>query len=379
MRSGSPGAGTPLREALARAVALGEISRVQAPPNPWVGCVLLNDERAVGEGRTDPPGGSHAEINALAEAGPAARGATAVVTLEPCSHHGRTPPCADALIEAGVARVVVCLEDPDDHVAGRGIARLREAGVDVEVGTGADDAARSLAPYLMHRRRGRSFVVAKIAQSLDGRVAGADGGARWVTGERARADGHALRAVSQAVGVGAETALADDPRLDVRDVAPPSDPPLRVVLDSTGRVPATGALFDTGVAPTLVCTTEAAPATVRSAWEGAGAEVVVLDAASDGPGVDPGGVVEYLGGRGVLQFLLEGGPTVFGSFVRAGLVDRMVLYLAPLLLGSAATAMFGGSGPAGLADAPRLTPTGVTRLGDDLRLDYDLQHDAAVA
>lgn len=371
MGSDSPGEGTPLREALARAVALGEVSRIQAPPNPWVGCVLLNDERAVGEGRTDPPGGPHAEINALAEAGPAARGATAVVTLEPCSHHGRTPPCADALVEAGVARVVVCLEDPDDLVAGRGIARLREAGIEVEVGLGAEDAARSLAPYLLHRSAGRSFVVAKVAQSLDGRVAAADGGARWVTGERSRSDGHLLRAASQAVAVGAGTALADDPRLDVRDVAQPPDPPLRVVLDSSGRVPARGALFDPDLAPTLVCTTAAAPAAARSAWESVGADVVVLDPATAGPGVDPTSVVEYLGGRGVLQLLLEGGPTVFGSFLRAGLVDKLVLYVAPLLLGSEATAMFGGPGPVGLAAAPRLAPTGVTRLGDDLRLEFE--------
>lgn len=367
-----PSRDTSLSEALARAVALGEASRAISPPNPWVGCVVLRGGRAVGEGGTAAPGGPHAEASAVAEAGDEARDATAVVTLEPCSHHGRTPPCADLLIDAGVGRVVVALEDPDPRVAGQGIARLRAAGIDVEVGPGADDAARSLAPYLTHRRAGRSFAVAKVAQSIDGRVAGADGGSRWVTGERSRADGHRLRAESQAVMVGSGTALADAPALTVRHGEPPVAPPLRVLLDGTGRVPPTGPLFDPGAGPTLVCTTTAAPEPVVAEWRGAGADVEVLATATAGRGVDPRAVLDTLATRDVLQVLLEGGPDVFGGFLRAGCVDRVVVYVAPLLLGREAVSMLGGTGPHGLGDAPRFTPTGVRRLGDDLRLDFDV-------
>ncbi|MEZ5169758.1 MAG: bifunctional diaminohydroxyphosphoribosylaminopyrimidine deaminase/5-amino-6-(5-phosphoribosylamino)uracil reductase RibD [Acidimicrobiia bacterium] len=363
---------TSLSEAIARAVALGESARAVSPPNPWVGCVLLRGGRAVGEGSTAAPGGPHAEVAAVAEAGDDARGATAVVTLEPCSHHGRTPPCADLLVDAGVSRVVVALEDPDPHVAGRGIARLRAAGVDVDVGAGADDAARSLAPYLTHRRAGRSFAVAKVAQSLDGRVAGADGSSRWVTGERARADGHRLRAESQAVMVGSGTALADSPALTVRHGAVPATPPLRVLLDGRGRVPAGGPLFDVDDAPTLVFTTAGTPGAVVDGWRSAGAEVEILDVAPGGDGVDARTVLETLAARGVLQVLLEGGPEVFGGFLRAGCVDRVVVYVAPVLLGRDAVPMLGGRGPDGLGDAPRLIPTGVRRLGGDLRLDFDV-------
>ena len=190
-------------ELMRRALRLAGTARRTTPPNPWVGCVLVRDGEVVGEGATRPPGGPHAEIEALRAAGDRARGATAYTTLEPCSHHGRTPPCTDALLEAGVARVVVAIEDPDPHVAGQGIAVLRRAGVTVDVGTEADAATRLLAPYLVHRAEGRSFVVLKTATSLDGRIAARDGSSRWITGPAARADVHELRADSQAVIVGA--------------------------------------------------------------------------------------------------------------------------------------------------------------------------------
>ena len=181
-------------ELMRRALALAETARRRTPPNPWVGAVLVADGTVVGEGATQPPGGPHAEIGALRAAGDRARGATAYVTLEPCSHHGRTPPCVDALVEAGVARVVVALQDPDHHVAGQGIASLREHGITVDVGIEAETAARLLAPYLVHRALGRSFVVLKTATSLDGRSAARDGSSRWITGPSARADVHELRA-----------------------------------------------------------------------------------------------------------------------------------------------------------------------------------------
>ncbi|MBX3287023.1 MAG: bifunctional diaminohydroxyphosphoribosylaminopyrimidine deaminase/5-amino-6-(5-phosphoribosylamino)uracil reductase RibD, partial [Actinobacteria bacterium] len=213
---------------MAQAVTLAAAVRVATSPNPWVGCVIEAADGRVFGGATEPPGGAHAEVAALRAAGGAARGATAWVTLEPCSHTGRTGPCADALVEAGVARVVVALEDPDPRVAGRGIERLRAAGVDVEVGVEADAVREQLAPYLKHRSTGRPWVVLKLASSLDGRTAAPDGTSQWITGGAARADAHQLRAESDAIVVGAGTVRADDPSLTVRHV--PGRSPMRVVL-----------------------------------------------------------------------------------------------------------------------------------------------------
>src|SRR3954454_10414993 len=211
-----------------RALGLAASVRGSTSPNPWVGCVLESPDGRVFEGATAAPGGPHAEAAALALAGPAARGGTAWVTLEPCSHHRRTPPCADALIDAGVRRVVVALQDPDSNVSGEGIARLREAGVEVEVGLRADLATVLLAPYLKHRTTGRPWVVLKLAATLDGRTSAPDGSSQWITGDEARPDAHALRAQSDAVVVGAGTVRADDPALTVRDA--PGEDPWRVVL-----------------------------------------------------------------------------------------------------------------------------------------------------
>jgi diaminohydroxyphosphoribosylaminopyrimidine deaminase/5-amino-6-(5-phosphoribosylamino)uracil reductase len=358
--------------AMARALEVGEDGRRTAPPNPWVGCVLLRDGVVVGEGFHERPGAPHAEAAALAAAGDRAAGATAVVTLEPCSHHGRTPPCADALVEAGVSRVVVALEDPDPRVRSRGIDRLREHGIVVDVGSGAVDAARSLAPYLHHRRTGRAYCLLKAALSLDGRAAAADGSSRWITGPEARADAHELRADSQAVVVGAGTALADRPALTARDVARPVEhQPLRVLLDARGRVPADGPLFDLALAPTLVVTTESADAGTVDSWRAAGAKVEAVPAASAGAGVDLAATLEMLGSHGVLQAMVEGGPTVHGALVGAGLVDRVVAYVAPAILGRDARSAFDGPGAATLTDADRWQPVSIARLGDDVRLEYE--------
>lgn len=318
---------------MARAVEAAAGVRRTTSPNPWVGCVLVTADGAVAEGATQPPGGPHAEAVALAEArrrGLDTVGATAYVTLEPCSHHGRTRPCADALVEAGVARVVVAVEDPDAKVSGRGSARLRRAGVRVDVGTGADAVTDQLAPYLTHRRTGRPYVVLKLAASLDGRTAAPDGTSRWITGEAARADAHGLRADSDAILVGAGTVRADDPSLTVRHVEGPD--PLRVVL---------------GHAPP--------EARAQPALELGG---------------DLGDVLDDLGARGVLQVLVEGGATVAGAFHRAGLVDRYVVYLAPALFGGDdAPGLFAGAGAATIADVWRGRITGLTTLGDDIRVD----------
>jgi diaminohydroxyphosphoribosylaminopyrimidine deaminase/5-amino-6-(5-phosphoribosylamino)uracil reductase len=356
---------------MSRAVTVGERGRRTAAPNPWVGCVIVRDGGVVAEGFHARRGEPHAEAEALAAAGNAARGATAYVTLEPCAHHGRTPPCADALLEAGITRVVVALEDPDPKVRGRGIARLRERGVAVAVGVGATEAGESLAPYLHHRRTGRAFALLKTATSLDGRVTAADGTSRWVTGEAARADVHALRAESQAVVVGSGTALADRPTLTARleGANPVARQPLRVLLDARGRVPAAGPLFDATLASTLVFTTDLATDESVDAWRSSGAKVEVLPAGTTG-GVDLVAALALLGSEGVLQAMFEGGPTVHGALVSAGLADRVVAYVAGVVLGPDGVAALAGAFPAALTDAPRFRLLDARPLGDDVRLEY---------
>jgi diaminohydroxyphosphoribosylaminopyrimidine deaminase/5-amino-6-(5-phosphoribosylamino)uracil reductase len=320
------------REAMGRALAAGAAMRRRTPPNPWVGAVVRTVDGREFVGATEPPGGRHAEIVALdaaRAAGADPAGATAVVTLEPCCHHGRTPPCTDALVAAGVGRVVIALADPDPLVGGGGLAALREAGVDVEVGLRADEAAASLRPYLHHRRTGRPFVVLKLAATLDGRTAAADGSSRWITGAEARAEVHRLRAESDAVLVGRGTILADDPELTVRTGAGPD--PQRVVL---GSVPA--------------------DAKVRPCWELHG---------------DLGAALDELGRRGVLQLLVEGGPTVASSFHRARLVDRYVVHLAPALMGGDdGRPVLTGPGAATIDDAWRGRMVSARPVGEDLEI-----------
>jgi diaminohydroxyphosphoribosylaminopyrimidine deaminase / 5-amino-6-(5-phosphoribosylamino)uracil reductase len=316
-----------------RAVELAAGVRTITSPNPWVGCVIATADGRAAEGATRPPPGPHAEAEALATArrsGLDLSGATAYVTLEPCSHHGRTPPCADALVSAGVARVVVGLVDPDPKVSGQGVERLRAAGIEVATGVGADVVADQLTPYITHRTTGRPHVVLKLAASLDGRTAAPDGTSRWITGGAARADAHRLRAESDAILVGAGTVRADDPALTVRHVE--GRDPLRVVL---GRAPA--------------------GAKVHPCLEMDGDLEKVLD---------------ELGQRDVLQVLVEGGATVAAAFHRAGLVDAYVLYLAPVLFGGDdAPGLFSGPGDATMSAVWRGRITRVTSLGDDLRVD----------
>jgi diaminohydroxyphosphoribosylaminopyrimidine deaminase / 5-amino-6-(5-phosphoribosylamino)uracil reductase len=359
--------------AMAEAVALGERGRLTAAPNPWVGCVVVGPGgEVVGRGFHRRAGEPHAEVHALREAGDRARGATAYVTLEPCAHQGRTPPCAPALLDAGVSRVVVAVLDPDERVAGRGVEILRAAGVTIDVGVAADEAARSLAPYLHHRRTARPLCLLKTAASLDGRTAAADGTSQWITGPEARADAHRLRAESGAVVVGAGTALADQPTLTFRGLAfedglvPPQ--PLRVLLDAAGRVPAIGPLFDTALAPTLVLTTAAADPDSRREWEEAGAEVEEVAAAR--VGVDVAAALGVLGRRGILLAMVEGGATLHGALVRAGLADRIVVYTGGVVLGDEGAPLFRGPGPTTLGEASRWRLTAVRRLGGDARLDW---------
>ena len=311
-----------------RAIEVASTARVVAHPNPWVGAVLAPGDHA---GATAAPGGPHAEAVALQAAGEAARGATLYVTLEPCCGFAgkATTPCAEALIEAGVARVVVGMADPDPRVSGRGLARLRDAGIDVEVGVCEAEVRAQLAPYVVHRNTGRPYVVVKLAATLDGGTAAADGTSQWITGPEARTDAHRLRAESDAVVVGAGTVRLDDPTLTVRHVD--GRDPRRVVL---GKAPA-------------------------------GAKVHPCDEVEG----DLGALLDRLGADGVVQVLVEGGAAVAGAFHRAGLVDRYVVYLAPALFGGDdARGLFAGPGAASIDDLWRGRIVETTVLGDDLRV-----------
>jgi len=330
----SPGtdASDPDARYMARAAALALSVRGRTAPNPWVGAVVVTDDGQVFDGATAPPGGPHAEVAALALAGPAAAGATLYSTLEPCAHTGRTPPCTEAILAARIARVVVGIADPDALVAGRGLKALRAAGVAVHTGVGAEQLAEDLAPYLKHRRTGRPWVVLKLAATLDGRTAAPDGTSRWITGDEARADVQRLRARSDAVLVGAGTVRTDDPELTARTTPPPERQPLRCVL---GSVPE--------------------GARVRPALELRG---------------DAGSALDELGARGVLQVLVEGGATVAHEFHRSGLVDRYVFYLAPALMGGDdGRPVFFGPGAPSIDALWRGRLVSVERLGDDLRVE----------
>jgi diaminohydroxyphosphoribosylaminopyrimidine deaminase/5-amino-6-(5-phosphoribosylamino)uracil reductase len=340
-------------DVMRRAAALGMSVLGTTSPNPPVGAVALDESGAVvGEGATQPPGGPHAEVMALAQA--AGRGHTVVVTLEPCHHTGRTGPCSLALLEAGIRRVVIACPEPTERAAG-GAAALRAAGVEVISGILEDEVAEgALGGWLHQQRAGRPFVTWKYAASLDGRSAAPDGSSRWITGEPARADVHRLRAESDAVVVGVGTVLADDPSLTARP--DPGHQPLRVVVDGKGRTPRSAQVLD-GAAPTLVVTHGASYGDDRT---------LVLAPSGDGR-VDLRALLTALAERGVVNVLLEGGPTLAGAFVAAELVDRVVGYVAPVLLGAGPAALQ-DAGVGTIAEALRLHLVDVTRIGDDVRL-----------
>jgi diaminohydroxyphosphoribosylaminopyrimidine deaminase/5-amino-6-(5-phosphoribosylamino)uracil reductase len=356
-----------------RALALAERGRGLVSPNPMVGAVVVAEGRIVGEGHHEGPGQPHAEIVALREAGEAARGATLYVTLEPCDHHGRTGPCTEAIVEVGIARVVAAMRDPNPIVDGRGFAKLRSAGIEVVEGVDREEAERLNEAFAKHVRTGLPFVVWKMAASLDGKVASRDGTSRWITGEAARADVHRLRAAADAILVGAGTVLADDPSLTVRMPGYRGAPPLRVLADARGRVPAKGDLFN-DEAPTLVATTDLAPEERRSEWSEAGAEVVVYE--PEGEGVPLGRLMEDLGKRDVQGVLLEGGPTLAWAAVEEGVVDEVVVYLAPKLIGGAeAPTVLGGRGFAPISSALDLRVRSFDRVGEDLKVVADVHRD----
>jgi diaminohydroxyphosphoribosylaminopyrimidine deaminase/5-amino-6-(5-phosphoribosylamino)uracil reductase len=353
-----------------RAIALAERGRGLVAPNPMVGAVVVRDGRIVGEGFHEGPGLPHAEIVALEAAGDLATGATLYTSLEPCDHFGRTGPCARAILGAGVARVVSAMTDPNPVVNGRGYQTLRTGGIDVRAGVLAEEAERQNEAYVKHVRTGVPFVTWKMASSLDGKVAARDGTSRWITGEAARRDVHRLRAASDAIVVGAGTAIVDDPSLTVRDPSYRGRPPLRVLVDARGRVPATGDLFDE-TAPTVVATTDGTDPERRDAWREAGAEVVEFE--DDGGRVPLPALLAHLGKRDVQSVLLEGGPTLAWAAVEDGLVDKVIVYLAPKLIGGEdAPTVLGGRGFAPIANAARLRISSFDLLGEDLKVEADV-------
>ncbi|MGH2673603.1 MAG: bifunctional diaminohydroxyphosphoribosylaminopyrimidine deaminase/5-amino-6-(5-phosphoribosylamino)uracil reductase RibD [Actinomycetota bacterium] len=357
-----------------RAISLAERGRGLVSPNPMVGAVVVSsDGRVAGEGWHEGPGTPHAEIQALEQAGERARGAVLFTSLEPCDHFGHTGPCTEAIVAAGIGRVVSAMADPNPIVDGRGFEKLRAQGIEVEFGTLAEEAARQNEAFVKHVRAGLPFVTWKMAASLDGKVAARDGSSRWITGEEARADVHRLRASSDAIVVGAGTALADDPALTVRLPGYRGRAPLRILVDARGRVPATGDLFDED-APTLVATTDLASAERREEWRAAGAEVVVYE--PEGERVPLAELVADLGKRDVQAVLLEGGPTLAWAAIEDGLVDKVVVYLAPKLVGGTdAPTVLGGRGFAPIANAMGLRVRSFDRVGEDLRVEADVHRD----
>ncbi|MGQ0630545.1 MAG: bifunctional diaminohydroxyphosphoribosylaminopyrimidine deaminase/5-amino-6-(5-phosphoribosylamino)uracil reductase RibD [Sporichthyaceae bacterium] len=348
--------------AMRRALALAGRGLGTTTPNPVVGAVVLDIVgTVVGEGFHARAGGPHAEVLALSAAGDRARSGTCVVTLEPCNHTGRTPPCVQAILDAGLARVVVAVRDPNAVAAG-GIEALRAAGLSVEIGVLAAEAERVNEAWLTTVRKGRPFLTWKYAASLDGRTAAADGSSQWITAAEARSDAHRLRAECDVVLVGVGTVLADDPQLTVRHVPVRHGQPLRVVLDSHARTPVTSRVLDEE-ARTLIFT---APGVDASHLESAWVEIVTVPTADDGLDLDA--ILAHLHGRSVTSVLVEGGSAVAGSFLAAGLVDRVVGYVAPVLIGGGGLPALTGAGAATIADATRWRLDEITPVGPDVRL-----------
>ena len=348
------------------ALALARRGLGRVAPNPAVGCVLVGaDGRVVGRGWTQPGGRPHAEAEALARAGGKARGATAYVTLEPCAHTGETPPCADALISAGVARVVAAIEDPDPRTAGRGLRRLREAGIATESGVEAAAARVLNRGFLARVTRGRPLFTLKTATTLDGRIATRTGDSQWITGPEARAHGHLARATHDAVLTGIGTVLADDPALTCRLPGMAAWSPSRIVLDGHLRTPPGSALAaSAGDVPVLVLTADGHDAAKADALRGRGVEIATV-AADDGGRLDPVAIARVLGERGLTRVLIEAGAQVSAAFMAAGLVDRILWFRAAKAIGGDGLAALGDMGIATLAEAATYERESVVSLGPD--------------
>jgi diaminohydroxyphosphoribosylaminopyrimidine deaminase/5-amino-6-(5-phosphoribosylamino)uracil reductase len=349
---------------MARALELARRGLHTTHPNPRVGCVVVRDGTVVGEGWHERAGGPHAEVVALGQAGPRARGADVYVTLEPCCHHGRTGPCTEALKHAGVGRVFAAMEDPNPKVAGQGLAALRAAGIAAEAGLMQDEAAALNRGFVSRMARGRPFVSLKLAMSLDGRTAMGSGESRWITGEAARADAHRLRAEAGAVMTSVETVLADDPELSVRLVETARQPD-RIVLDTQLRSPLDARVWE-GTARRIAIAVRP-PADRIEALRARGVEVALVATTHDRR-VDLPSALAALGALEVNEVLVESGPRLAGALLQAGRVDELVLYVAPSLLGSDARALAALPGLDRLDQRVRMRFTDARRIGDDLRV-----------
>ena len=353
------------------ALALARRGLGNAWPNPAVGCVLVKDGRVIGRGWTQPGGRPHAETEALRRAGDAARGATAYVTLEPCSHHGRTPPCCEALAGAGITRVVMAMRDPDPRVNGRGLAMLRGAGIVVEEGLLEAEARALNAGFFRRIEAGMPLVTLKLASTLDGRIATATGESRWITGEAARREVHALRARHDAILVGSGTVLADDPDLTCRIPGMERVPMLRVVADARLRTPPTARLVQGAkLAPVLIITAPGHPPAAQAPFMAAGADIVTVPAHAAG-GLDLPSLLRALGRRGVTRVLAEGGAGLAAALLRQGLVDRLVWFHAPAVMGGDGHPALEGLRLAALSAMPRFRRTAQRALGDDMLSEFE--------
>jgi diaminohydroxyphosphoribosylaminopyrimidine deaminase / 5-amino-6-(5-phosphoribosylamino)uracil reductase len=358
-----------MNQALAQARrALGRVS-----PNPAVGAVIVRDGQIVGEGHTEPPGERHAEIVALDQAGDQARGATMYVTLEPCAHYGRTPPCRDAVLDAGISRVVIATRDPNPQVNGQSIASLREHGVEVHVGIGSAEAIRLNAGFFRRLQTGRPEVHVKYAMSLDGKIATHTGHARWITGPEARRDAHVIRDRSDAILVGIGTVLADDPLLTTRldeTIAGFRGPahPIRVVVDSHARIPVSAAMLrpDTP-GQTFIAVSEQAPHERVNTLRATGAEILLLPELEDR--VDLPALLDCLGERGINTLMVEGGARIIGSLADDGLIDQITAFIAPVLLGGdGAPSPIAGAGVSKADQGLRLANPVIDPVGEDIRI-----------
>ena len=349
-------------ELMREALALARLGSRTTSPNPMVGAVIVAGGRIVGRGYHVRPGCPHAEVMALSDAGPAARGATLYVTLEPCAHWGRTPPCTEAIIGHGVRRVVAAMEDPDEQVRGRGLRALARAGIETLTGV-AYEAARALnEAYIKHRTTGLPFVTAKWAMTLDGRIATRSGESRWISGDASRALAHELRAGSDAILVGIGTVLRDDPQLTAR--GPTARQPMRVVIDSGLRLPPDARVLAPDGTPVIVFTTHRSRPEARRALEARGSEVLLADG-SDGR-VDLRTAFGALARRGVLSLLVEGGGEIHGACMDAGLVDKAFIFVGPIIVGGPAPGPVAGVGVASLAQAWRLRRMQVRQCDQDV-------------
>lgn len=356
------------RQWMKRAIAIAQKGEGFVNPNPLVGAVILKDEKIVGEGYHAYYGGPHAEVNAINQAGEKARGAIMYVTLEPCNHYGKTPPCTEAIIAAGISKVIVGMLDPNELVAGKGILRLREAGIQVEVGCLEEEIAEQNRFFLKHIKKKKPYVIMKYAASLDGKIATVTGESKWITGEEARFAGHQIRQEVAGIVVGVNTVIKDDPMLNVRLEKEQLSHPIRIILDSSGRTPMDSQIIRTarGI-KTIIASTENMDKDKRNSYEAEGVEVLSLPCINQH--VDLQALMNEIGKRGINSLLIEGGGTLHESALKAGIVDEVVTFLAPKLIGGkdALTAVE-GEGFTKLSDATLLEHMEVKVLGQDLMI-----------